>query len=297
MQAKMCHACQLNIIPLAQQIHELSLITFTIRQKSSIVLMQAVHASVALATVLFAIAAFHPSTACFANLHSGNLTEPLLFITSYVLSLLLSYKSVVNNSHVTSDEAPLTSTGLFHCSSCDRDVPIRAGHCRKCGTCILRRDHHCPWLGVCIGVDNHLYYFLLLITLFAFGVLLVRSASSGVVDRPGLLDWLLLSVPCTSVYYCSIVLLLQPIVLIPFHFYLAFSNRTTWEVLRGGSITYMRTWTQSMSPFSRGLFYNFWEFLTMHIHHPSYSVPTTENEIQVWRHDNRFWSNDYYECC
>ena len=251
----------------------------------------------ALGTFFFVLGMFHPSVAYYEKVNEKDFEEPLIFTAVYVLMLFFCYKTVANASRIErSDEVPLNTDHMFFCETCQQSIPVRAGHCRKCGCCCLRRDHHCPWLGVCICMDNHLYYVLLLICCLVFGILSARSCSQGAVDRKALVDWLLLSMPCTLGYYLSLVLLVQPVLLIPFHLYLMGSNRTTWELLRGQSISYLRGWTKSMSPFSRGLFGNIFDFLTMHFRHPTYSVPSTEEELEIWRNNNIFWSNDYYEC-
>ena len=64
------------------------------------------------------------------------------------------------------------------CTGKETWKPQRAHHCRECGFCIFKMDHHCPWVNNCVGINNHLYFMLfllstlsLLLTTF-FGVIL-----------------------------------------------------------------------------------------------------------------------------
>jgi hypothetical protein len=247
---------------------------------------------------LFGLSVFHPSSLIWKQINDHNYTPLVIFISFTLLTFLFSALTIRNSQPQNISEfAPLNPTSnLFFCSHCHLHVPLRSKHCRKCEKCVLRRDHHCPFFGVCIGMDNHLYFmitFLFIIPCYSFGI---WSLFYGFRDDLPVLEWLYLSMPCTLGGLVCSVLLLQPILLLPFHIYLMCSNRTTWEVLQGRSISYLATWYWRISPFSHGLIKNCCEFLCMHWNHPTYSVPQTEEELQKWKDDNCFCSNEYYEC-
>ena len=50
------------------------------------------------------------------------------------------------------------------CPDCKTIRTSRSRHCSVCGHCIERFDHHCPWLNNCIGVKNHNYFYLYVLT-------------------------------------------------------------------------------------------------------------------------------------
>jgi hypothetical protein len=60
--------------------------------------------------------------------------------------------------------------GYRYCSTCNIFRPPRAKHCNSCNVCVSKFDHHCPWVGNCIGVRNHRYFFLFLISVTALTV-------------------------------------------------------------------------------------------------------------------------------
>ncbi|OHT01870.1 putative palmitoyltransferase ZDHHC12 [Tritrichomonas foetus] len=195
------------------------------------------------------------------------------------------------------DSQLLECEDLFFCTKCNQNIPIRASHCKACDKCVLRKDHHCPFLGICVGMKNHAHFLFYLFLEIIFSIVCIYNFSSGMKDNLPFLEWVYTSLPCTFFYGFGFVIMLQPILLLPFHIYLVFSNRTTWETLRGKSISYMRDWRYSLSPFSHGLMHNLAEFLTMKTKMPIYKVPSTEEEINQWKLDNSCLSNDRYECC
>lgn len=186
---------------------------------------------------------------------------------------------------------------LFHCEKCNIDCPIRASHCKECGKCVLRRDHHCPFLGKCVGMGNHMYFLLFLLFLSIFDVKTCIVFAKSMIDDLEFGRWLITSLPCTICLFMAVISIIQPVLLFPVHLYFAFANITTWESARKTQITYLSSWNLRLSPFSRGLISNIWEFITMRWKKPSYSVPVSEEELKQWREDNSFLSNDRYECC
>ena len=53
------------------------------------------------------------------------------------------------------------------CPDCQTIRTSRSRHCSICNRCVERFDHHCPWVNNCVGVGNHNYFFLFVISMFA----------------------------------------------------------------------------------------------------------------------------------
>ena len=116
-------------------------------------------------------------------------------------------------------------------------------------------------------------------------------------DDQDLEEWLVSTLPCDIAYFGAMISVFQPLILFPAHLYMAFMNVTTWESIKGSTISYLKNWTNTMSPFSKGLTGNFVEFCTMNRTRPSYRVPKTQEELAEWKSNNHFLSNDRYDCC
>ena len=56
------------------------------------------------------------------------------------------------------DELPSDSA---YCTKCNIFKQKQSHHCPLCDCCILRQDHHCFFLGTCIGLNNQLYFLVL----------------------------------------------------------------------------------------------------------------------------------------
>lgn len=246
----------------------------------------------------YLVAVFHPSTEIFRQVTNHQYSS--FVILTICLSFLLVFysKAIRNTSFIeSSEEAPVNTDGLHYCEFCKFYVPLRASHCRSCNKCILRKDHHCPCVGTCIGMNNHLYFLLTMIFAVLFSLRSMSSLKSGMIDGMSLSEWLYMSLPCTGMWCFSLLVMLQPVLLIPMHAYLALSNVTTREFLKGKKLSYLKDWHHFQSPFSKGPLRNLAEFVTMHRRRPVYSVPSTEDSLEQWRMDNFICANDYYQCC
>lgn len=51
------------------------------------------------------------------------------------------------------------------CPRCEVLTTPRSHHCSICDKCVERWDHHCPWINNCVGVRNHNYFMVLLISI------------------------------------------------------------------------------------------------------------------------------------
>ena len=53
------------------------------------------------------------------------------------------------------------------CADCFTIRTSRSKHCSVCNRCVERFDHHCPWINNCVGVKNHTYFIIFVITMFS----------------------------------------------------------------------------------------------------------------------------------
>ena len=250
-----------------------------------------------LAHTLFIAFSFLPGTKISDGILQGQYKLLLFYTITYVLLMIFYKKSTGSPYYVSNDEAELDNAeNLFYCEKCQHYCPLRASHCKHCNKCVLRKDHHCPFLDQCVGMGNHFYFLIFLGLLIIYDSLTIYIFSNSMKDDQDLEDWFVSSLPCNIAYFGAMISIFQPIILFPTHLYLAFTNQTTWELLKGTSISYLSHWHHAMGPFSRGLLKNFTEFCIMHITRPSYKVPTTEEEMDQWKYDNSFITNDKYDC-
>lgn len=131
------------------------------------------------------------------------------------------------------------------CSSCSLITPVRGKHCYVCGGCVSKFDHHCPFVGNCVGGKNHVRFWwflaveecILLWSLFVFIDTFSYSPSewSSYLVRMALCGF-------------ALVWLLVVLSLLSFHSYLALTNQTTLEVVRGQRQAIRRRMMDSQHP-------------------------------------------------
>lgn len=51
------------------------------------------------------------------------------------------------------------------CPDCEVIRTTRSRHCSICNKCVERFDHHCPWVNNCVGINNHHYFMMFLVSI------------------------------------------------------------------------------------------------------------------------------------
>ncbi|KAG5834946.1 palmitoyltransferase ZDHHC12-B-like isoform X1 [Anguilla rostrata] len=212
---------------------------------------------------------------------TGELAQPVLFVTLVLLSVLLYFAvSLMDPGFVLADdddgEAKLTlGTGEEHqdmlsqsakslrqrrCSLCLLQQPMRAKHCQTCKHCVRRYDHHCPWIENCVGERNHRWFVLYLGVQLLALIWGLFIAWSGFSPAPTWDLWLrgngLLLAAASIMGVVSVVVVL----LLGSHLYLISHNATTWEFMSRPRISYLRHCGADQNPFDRGAPANLWSF-------------------------------------
>jgi palmitoyltransferase len=89
--------------------------------------------------------------------------------------------SFLNRTHYT---LPSSSTfertrhnEVRYCHTCHVHKPDRCHHCSICNSCIFKFDHHCPWMGTCIGLHNHRYFYLFLVSTFWYAIVVLATST------------------------------------------------------------------------------------------------------------------------
>lgn len=135
------------------------------------------------------------------------------------------------------------------CRFCSVQPSLRSRHDFKTGQCVHKFDHYCWFLGCTVGDLNHLRFWSLMLAqsfLILWAILLAGSSISHCqlagttsalascweiqpISTAALLVLLCLLLPCLSLTAGLFV----------FHTYLAMTNQTTYEVLKGSKIHYL----------------------------------------------------------
>ena len=56
----------------------------------------------------------------------------------------------------------------YICPKCEILRPQESRHCFICNKCVDRFDHHCQWLNNCVGAANHFYFYIYLLSVWAY---------------------------------------------------------------------------------------------------------------------------------
>ncbi|XP_072997151.1 probable protein S-acyltransferase 16 [Typha latifolia] len=125
---------------------------------------------------------------------------------------------------------------LRYCQKCSHYKPPRAHHCRVCKRCVLRMDHHCVWINNCVGHENYKVFLVFLLyaviaCIHAMVLFMGSAAENALKDQQPSGDS-----SRTSVIICGVLLfplMLALIILLGWHIYLIFQNKTTIEYHEG----------------------------------------------------------------
>ncbi|KAK9195882.1 hypothetical protein WN943_004010 [Citrus x changshan-huyou] len=168
----------------------------------------------------------------------GSVTSNDYIVVLRVLELHLSGISVVVSllDKWIDRKGCIEGGDLRYCQKCSHYKPPRAHHCRVCKRCVLRMDHHCIWISNCVGHANYKVFFIFVlyavVACIYSMVLLVGSLTNDSLE-----DELQTGGSFRTAYVVS-GLLLVPLsvalsVLLGWHIYLVFHNKTTIEYHEG----------------------------------------------------------------
>ncbi|XP_057767390.1 probable protein S-acyltransferase 1 [Salvia miltiorrhiza] len=120
-----------------------------------------------------------------------------------------------------------------YCDTCLLYRPPRASHCSTCNNCIQRFDHHCPWLNQCIGARNYATFILFITTSTILCVYVFTFSLVNLLKESGW-AWRVLSddMMLVSLIIYSFIAVWFVGGLSVFHYYLIFTNQTTYENFR-----------------------------------------------------------------
>ncbi|EEE55657.1 hypothetical protein OsJ_04050 [Oryza sativa Japonica Group] len=154
-------------------------------------------------------------------------------LRSYVLALedILLFPVVSNETLMI-----ILGGDLRYCQKCSHYKPPRAHHCRVCKRCVLRMDHHCIWINNCVGHENYkifLVFVLYAVVASLYSLVLVIGGAVHSLPKNEQLgsDSSRTSIIICGVFLCPLALALS--ILLGWHVYLIFHNKTTIEYHEG----------------------------------------------------------------
>jgi palmitoyltransferase ZDHHC13/17 len=101
----------------------------------------------------------------FVNIFSGILGVWILL--SFLLVTLKDPGYLKKDPKVNFQELLDTLDPLDICPEWEIILTPRWRHCNICNKCVERFDHHCPYINNCVGYNNHFYFLLYIVSLFA----------------------------------------------------------------------------------------------------------------------------------
>lgn len=66
------------------------------------------------------------------------------------------------------------------CPDCEVIRTSRSRHCSICNRCVERFDHHCPWVNNCVGINNHHYFMMFLVSVSTLLVIVLVTVSVNI---------------------------------------------------------------------------------------------------------------------
>lgn len=104
----------------------------------------------------------------------------LHFVIVNILFLMASFK---NPGYVESTKGLKFETLVEHvdplnlCPNCEVHYTTDSRHCYTCNRCVHKFDHHCNWINNCVGRNNHLMFYLYILTLWLYFIALIIMSS------------------------------------------------------------------------------------------------------------------------